>query len=99
VLVKITNNARDYAWGSTTLIPDYFGVPATGRPMAEVWFGTHEGSPSRLVDTNEPLLSALQGKQLPFLLKLLAADSPLSIQAHPNFAQASEGFAEKMPPV
>jgi mannose-6-phosphate isomerase len=29
---------------------------------------------------------------LPFLLKLLAAEKPLSIQAHPNLAQAREGF-------
>ena len=95
MLVKITNNARDYAWGSTSLIPDYFGVPATGRPMAEIWFGTHEGSPARLTDTNEPLLSALAGQPLPFLLKILAADSPLSIQAHPNSAQAADGFARE----
>jgi mannose-6-phosphate isomerase len=30
--------------------------------------------------------------QLPFLLKLLAAEKPLSIQAHPNLTQAREGF-------
>ena len=95
MLVKITNNARDYAWGSTTLMPDYFGVPATGRPMAEIWFGTHDGSPARLTETNEPLLAALGGKPLNFLLKILAADSPLSIQAHPNSAQAAEGFARE----
>jgi mannose-6-phosphate isomerase len=29
---------------------------------------------------------------LPFLLKLLSAEKPLSIQAHPNKAQAREGF-------
>jgi mannose-6-phosphate isomerase len=29
---------------------------------------------------------------LPFLLKLLAADSPLSLQAHPSMAQARVGF-------
>lgn len=95
MLLKITNSARDYAWGSTTLIPDYFGVPATGRPMAEIWFGTHDGSPARVAETNEPLLVANGGKQLPFLLKILAADSPLSIQAHPNSAQAAEGFARE----
>ena len=95
MLFKITNSARDYAWGSTTLIPDYFGVPATGRPMAEIWFGTHEGSPARLVDGNGTLEAALGGIQLPYLLKLLAADSPLSIQAHPNSAQAAEGFARE----
>jgi mannose-6-phosphate isomerase len=95
VLVKITNNARDYAWGSTTLIPDYFGVPTTGRPMAEIWYGTHDGSPARVTETNDALLAVNGGKQLPFLLKILAADSPLSIQAHPNSAQAAEGYARE----
>jgi mannose-6-phosphate isomerase len=95
VIFKITNTARDYAWGSSTLIPDYFGIPATNRPMAEIWFGTHEGSPARLVDENITLLAKLDGKQLPFLLKILAAETPLSIQAHPNSAQAAEGFARE----
>jgi len=30
--------------------------------------------------------------QLPFLFKILSADMPLSIQAHPNLAQARQGF-------
>jgi len=33
--------------------------------------------------------------ELPFLLKVLAASRPLSIQAHPNRAQAREGFARE----
>jgi len=33
--------------------------------------------------------------QLPFLLKVLAADHPLSIQAHPDAWQARQGFAEE----
>src|SRR5437588_12201508 len=32
------------------------------------------------------------GARLPFLLKVLAAEEPLSIQAHPNDAQARAGF-------
>lgn len=32
------------------------------------------------------------GGKLPFLLKVLAAERPLSIQAHPNLDQAKEGF-------
>ncbi len=32
------------------------------------------------------------GRSLPFLFKVLAAREPLSIQAHPNLAQAKEGF-------
>ena len=33
------------------------------------------------------------GPQLPFLLKVLAADQPLSLQAHPDLAQAKAGYA------
>ena len=92
MLVRITNDARDYAWGSRTLIPDYFSMPATGLPMAEIWFGTHPGSEARVLETGEALGSAI-GHKLPFLLKILAADSPLSIQAHPTMQQAQAGFA------
>ncbi|WP_328386503.1 mannose-6-phosphate isomerase, class I [Streptomyces sp. NBC_00400] len=35
------------------------------------------------------------GPRLPFLLKLLAAGSPLSLQVHPDLAQAGEGFADE----
>ncbi len=33
------------------------------------------------------------GPRLPFLLKILAAGGPLSLQVHPNLAQAKEGYA------
>lgn len=35
------------------------------------------------------------GPRLPFLLKLLAAEEPLSLQAHPSTRQAAEGFARE----
>ncbi len=96
MLVKLSNQALDYAWGSKTLISDYFGIPATGKPMAEIWFGTHDGSPTEVVGQGHSLHEALlaQGREarLPFLLKILAAEAPLSIQAHPNPEQAIEGF-------
>lgn len=34
-------------------------------------------------------------RRLPFLLKVLAADEPMSLQAHPSAAQAKEGFARE----
>lgn len=37
--------------------------------------------------------TAAFGPRLPFLLKLLAADSPLSLQVHPDLPQATAGFA------
>lgn len=35
------------------------------------------------------------GNRLPFLLKILAAEEPLSMQAHPTAQQAREGFARE----
>ncbi|HSA48844.1 MAG TPA: mannose-6-phosphate isomerase, class I [Yinghuangia sp.] len=35
------------------------------------------------------------GPRLPFLLKVLAAEQPLSLQVHPNPAQAAAGFADE----
>ncbi|MEN9749158.1 MAG: hypothetical protein RL149_236 [Actinomycetota bacterium] len=90
---KITNQAMPYAWGSRTLISDYLGIHATGQPMAEIWFGTHHASmASDLEDATRSLLDLREQKPLSFLLKILAADSPLSIQAHPNLEQAAAGF-------
>lgn len=91
---KITNSARDYAWGSKDLISDYFGIQSTGKPMAEIWFGTHPGSPTRVVDSEQTLID-LRGKPLSFLFKILAAGQPLSLQAHPTLEQAREGFARE----
>lgn len=35
------------------------------------------------------------GPRLPFLLKLLAAGAPLSLQVHPDLAQAQRGYADE----
>ncbi|MFD3666357.1 mannose-6-phosphate isomerase, class I [Streptomyces sp. NPDC058659] len=35
------------------------------------------------------------GPRLPFLVKLLAADAPLSVQVHPDLAQAQAGYARE----
>ncbi len=37
-------------------------------------------------------IAAKYSNRLPFLFKILAADRPLSIQAHPNLEQAGDGF-------
>jgi mannose-6-phosphate isomerase len=91
MFVEITNTPRDYAWGSTTAIAGLLGTVPSGRPEAELWLGAHPGSPARLVDGRGTLADVAPG--LPFLLKVLAASVPLSLQAHPNSAQANSGFA------
>lgn len=92
MFIGITNTPRDYAWGSTTAIAGLLGTPPTGRPEAELWFGAHPGSPSRLVGRAGTLADLVPGR-LPFLLKVLAAASSLSLQAHPTPEQAEAGFA------
>jgi len=92
MFVEITNTPRDYAWGSTTAIPELLGTVPSGGPEAELWLGAHPGSPARLVGRDGTLADVVHGR-LPFLLKVLAAASPLSLQAHPSTAQAQAGFA------
>jgi mannose-6-phosphate isomerase len=94
MFVGITNIPRDYAWGSTSAIADLLGYDASGGPEAELWLGTHPGSPSRLTGTDGSLADVVEGR-LPFLLKVLAAASPLSLQAHPTMDQAAAGFARE----
>lgn len=89
--VTITNAPRDYAWGSPTLLAELTGRVPTGAPEAEVWFGDHPSDPAEVSGGSS--LADLTECPLPFLLKLLAADEPLSVQVHPTKAQAEAGFA------
>ncbi|WP_194409100.1 mannose-6-phosphate isomerase, class I [Microbacterium cremeum] len=102
MLIPLANDPRDYAWGSTSLIADLVGRAPSGRPEAEVWFGDHPGDPSETPDGRtldhwiaDEGPSAGIDAPLPYLLKLLAAASALSIQAHPSKAQAEAGFARE----
>ena len=94
MLVRITGEVKNYPWGSNHLIQDHFGLGVANESVAEVWFGTHEGGQSKLVASGQTLSEAL-GSKLSFLVKFLAADSPLSIQVHPNALQAKAGFAKE----
>lgn len=100
---------RNYPWGSRTLMADLRGTTSpSDRPEAELWFGAHPGDPAMVGE--ESLLdlinedpqyqlgervTARYGNRLPFLMKLLAAGEPLSLQAHPSTEQAQEGFARE----
>jgi mannose-6-phosphate isomerase len=42
-----------------------------------------------------PAVAERWGERLPFLLKVLAAEEPLSLQAHPSVGQAAEGYARE----
>ncbi|MBI9114625.1 mannose-6-phosphate isomerase, class I [Sanguibacter suaedae] len=113
---RLTNGVQNYAWGSPTAIPDLLGVPADGRPVAEMWLGAHAGLPSScspcdsedatpvaLSDLLRSAPDALLGRavveeygpRLPYLLKVLAADRPLSLQVHPAPHVARAGFSRE----
>lgn len=103
---RLTGARQSYDWGSLTAIPELLGVEPDGRPWAEQWFGAHSGGPARLPDGSglpEYLASAPErylgddvvrrfGRQLPYLLKVIAPNRALSLQVHPSLAQAAEGF-------
>lgn len=81
---------QHYDWGDVEAIPRLLGLAADGRPWAEYWWGTHDVAPSTL-DDGRPLVEVTG--PLPFLVKLLAAARPLSLQLHPSAEQAEAGFA------
>jgi len=106
MIYELDGVIRPYAWGSRTAIPALLGRPPSDEPAAELWFGAHPDDPSRVRDTTldklieadpERMLGAATvaafGPRLPFLLKVLAAETALSIQVHPNLAQAQAGYA------
>ncbi len=105
---RISGTMQHYPWGSTTAIPALLGLPETGQPHAEYWLGAHPTSPSpvdggttldALLDREPDLLGhaclSKYGSRLPYLMKVLAAARPLSLQAHPTRAQAEAGFARE----
>jgi mannose-6-phosphate isomerase len=72
------------------------------HPGDPAWLETDNGDRSLLETVREDpegqLGAAVRsrfGDSLPFLMKILAADEPLSLQAHPSAEQAAEGFARE----
>lgn len=87
---RVEGAVQHYAWGDTAFIPQLLGVEPDGRPWAELWLGTHPNGPAHL-DDGRPLVEVTG--ELPYLLKVLAAAQPLSLQTHPDREQAVEGHA------
>ncbi|MBE2253237.1 MAG: mannose-6-phosphate isomerase, class I [Myxococcus sp.] len=105
---RLENTVQPYAWGSVTAIPELLGLPGSGVPQAELWVGAHPSAPSKVNGVSlEALIAGAPlatlgaetaqryGPRLPFLLKVLAAARPLSLQAHPSLEQAQAGFARE----
>lgn len=83
----------------------------TNEPQAEVWMGTHPNGCSevRVEQNSLPLSDLIKQNQsaylssetakkfgdLPFLFKILAAESALSIQVHPSKQDAEVGYEKE----
>lgn len=106
-LLGLDGRRQRYHWGSSTAIPEFLDRPEDGDPWAELWFGAHplgpavvpggEGldaviarDPARML--GEDVARAFENR-LPYLLKLIAAERPLSLQVHPTREHAAESFA------
>ena len=100
----LENPTRSYAWGSRTVIADLLGQPTSDDPQAELWIGAHPDRPSKLVDAGcdlrahvsrsprevlGPQVSEAFDGALPYLMKVLAVERPLSLQTHPDERHAS----------
>jgi mannose-6-phosphate isomerase len=108
-VLELSNPVQAYAWGEQNGIAKRTGSEPSGGPEAELWVGAHRLAPSRLVDGTRldeaiaddpdrllgPEVIDAFGPRLPFLLKVLAIGSPLSIQVHPSQSQAEDGFARE----
>ncbi len=109
MISELINTIQPYAWGSHSALAELRGESLpTAAPEAELWMGAHPLGPSRLAATGQSLpaliaaaptqelgakITERYGPKLPFLLKVLAAATPLSLQAHPSLEQARRGFA------
>lgn len=105
---RLHGHVQHFAWGSRTAIPAILRREPDGRPWAEYWLGTHPGGHAFLED-GRALATYVQeqphvvgeaaraafGDRLPYLLKILAASTPLSLQAHPSREQAVVGYARE----
>lgn len=99
---RLRPQIKAYAWGSRTVLAELTGRPSPSeQPEAELWMGAHEAAPSGIADTTldelvardpvaalGPRVSEHFGGRFPFLLKILAPQTVLSIQVHPNAEQA-----------
>jgi mannose-6-phosphate isomerase len=97
--LPLTNTPRDYAWGTVDGVSKALAWTGSGGPEAELWLGAHPLSPS-VITGDAPWTDLAEWQQdaaapLPFLLKVLSAQTALSLQAHPTPEQAREGFARE----
>ena len=87
---------KHYDWGVPGALSHALGREPSGSPEAEIWWGNHPlaeceiSAPEGVQDF--PTWLENTGTAFPLLVKLLAAERPLSIQIHPGQHCAELGF-------
>ena len=97
-MLRLKGVTQHYAWGDRFALPTLLDITADGRPWAEIWYGTHPRGQAQVDDSLHlpaPTYLADEVGDLPFIVKLLAAAQPLSLQTHPSTEQAVAGFARE----
>mgnify|MGYP006170029257 FL=1 len=95
---RLAGRLQHYDWGSSTALAELRGVEPSGKPEAELWFGTSRagsagsgpGPDGEYLPDGHP--DQRVQPDLPYLVKLLAADRPLSLQVHPDTRAAADGY-------
>ena len=105
-LTRLHGRPQHYAWGDPGFLPHWLGRDPDGRAWAEWWLGAHPSNPSGIGDDGRSFLALSTAERrhwlghggragaesFPFLLKVLCAAQPLSVQVHPSADRARRGF-------
>lgn len=97
-MYRIGGYLQNYDWGREGGLNPW--LPAdehSESPQAELWFGAHAHGSSPLLDEPGTLDDVVDPAQVPLLVKLLAAEKPLSIQLHPDRELAETLFEQGSP--
>lgn len=82
---ELHGHSQHYQWGSTDALPAFLGLPADGRPWAEIWFGAHHAGPAHVVTSGSGAAA-------------LPLDSLISSEPHQMLGPlVSRGFDGKLP--
>ena len=95
---RLDGRLQHYDWGSSTALAELRGVEPSGKPEAELWVGPSRagaagsgpGPDGEYLPDGHP--DQRVQPDLPYLVKLLAADRPLSLQVHPDTRAAADGY-------
>lgn len=104
----LKNNVLNYDWGIKDAFHELYGnAEKQNAPQAELWIGANSNNCSLMVrdgveirlddyikENKDEIFNneCIFNYELPYLVKLLAAKKPLSIQVHPSKKNAEIGF-------